>query len=212
MDAGKQPDVCPKHPCQFARAFFTGGAVLIAEQIQRALDVHVFAIDSKFQRRDGFVKQFVPCGGTDDRLIVQKFFHLIRQLVRLHRPHTIKDRFVARKVGVGGQKPIHMGVVHAVEFQTVKDQRSGVGGNFVLHVGHKFAALWIGCVLVIAQAREGHDATRDDVDLFKSFHSVEQFFRVQIGQFPFVISGKTATGIFQPIHVALEFFGVGRWV
>jgi hypothetical protein len=120
VDAGKQPDVCPKHPCQFTASLFTGGAVLIAEQIQRAPFISLPSTVN-FSAAMVSSNSLFHAVATDDRLIVQKFFHLIRQLVRLHRPHTIKDRFVAR-VGVAASPSTWASSM--VEFQTAKDQRS----------------------------------------------------------------------------------------
>ena len=121
---------------------------------------------------------------------MQELFQLIGQLVRLHRTHPVKDGFVARKVSVYSDQSCKVVIVQPVELQPVEYQRRRVGRDLVLTVGHEFGAVAVGGALVIAQARERHDASGDHVDLFIALHCTQQARCIQISQFAFEALSK----------------------
>ena len=136
---------------------------------------------------------------------MQELFHLVRQLVGLHRADPVEDGLVARKIGVLVQQFGEVIVRQLVELQREEHQRRGVVCDFLLHVGHELGPARVGGLLVVAQAREGHDAPGDLIDFLVAQHAVEQTLGIQRGQIAFVIGGEAGAGFLQPVEVAFQF-------
>ena len=111
MHPRKYFDILLENLCKGMRCSFALGPVLVGHEIQRRLEVQRLVAHVKFKPRHCFVEQAVPCGRADSGLIVQEFFQLVRQLVRLHRAHPVKHRFIAGKVRVGIKQRRQMRVV-----------------------------------------------------------------------------------------------------
>ena len=153
-----------------------------ASRLARSVSVSRFSVDSRFssssfardlehQPRHRLVEQAVPGGAAHDRLVVQELLQLVRQLVGAHRAHPVEHRLVAGKIGVLRQQARQMRLVQPVEFQREEHQRRGEGGDAVLHVGHELGPLAVHRVLVVAQAREGHQPPGGHVDLLIGQHA-----------------------------------------
>ena len=104
VHAGKELHMLVKHRRQRACRRLTLGAVGVRQQVQRRLKVQLLrlTLDGEHEPRHGLIKQLVPRACPHDRGIVQVGLQLVRQLVRTHRAHAVKDRLVARKIGVLG--------------------------------------------------------------------------------------------------------------
>ena len=187
------------------RGGLTFAAVTVGQKVQRAFDVVLFAVDLEHQTGDGFVKQLVPRGGPDNRLIVQELFQLIRQLIGAHGAQAVKHGFIARKVRIGVEFRGQNIVGDAVDFQRIEHQRRREGRDLVLTIGQEFRTTRVHGVLVIAQARKGHDAPADHVDLFIALNTGQHLIGAKIGQLALIIGGKGGAFGFQPPHIAGQF-------
>ena len=139
---------------------------------------------------------------------MEEFLHLVRKLVIFHGADTVKDGFIAGKIGLLAQQVGKVIVLQPVQFQREKHQRRGEVGDLLLRVRHELGTTGICGHLVVAQAGIGHDTLGDLVDFLVAQHAIQQFVRVQIRQLAFVIFGKTAAGFFQPVQITLELGGV----
>ena len=102
--------------------------------------------------------------------------------------------------------------IQAVEFKAEKHQRRGVFGDLILRVGHKFGAVAVHRVLVIAQTRERHDPACDDVDLLIGQNAVQHGRCIKACQLALISRRKIGAGGLQPCHIAGEFRAVGAGV
>ena len=107
--------------------------------------------------------------------VVQETLQLVGELIGLHRAHAVEERLVARKIGVSaGEERAQMSIVRSGSSPARRRPAASVNvGDPVLAVGEELGALRIGGLLVIAQARVGHDASRDPVDLLVSPNAVQ---------------------------------------
>jgi hypothetical protein len=167
---------------------------------------------SKAQPCDGFIEQLVPGACADDGGVVQEAFQLVRQLVRLHRAHPVEHGLVARQIGVFGHQRVVAVVVDPVEFEAEEDQRRGHRGDLVLHVGHELRALGIRGLLVIAQAREGHDAAGDHVDLLVALMQVSRSAADRLGQLALVVGREGGAFGLEPVEIARQFRRIRRGI
>ena len=100
VHAREDLDLVREHTRQFARRRFASAAVLVRQQVQRAFDVQVFAIDAKAQARNRFIEQPFP-GVAHHAQIVKELFKFVRKLVRFHCANTPQRGTVARQIGAG---------------------------------------------------------------------------------------------------------------
>ena len=204
VNAGKGADVGAQYLGQLPRTRLALGTVGVGQQVQRALNGQCLAIDLELQAGDGLIEHPFP-SIADDAEIMEEFLHFVGQLIRLHGADAVKHRLVTCKIGVLVEQVGQMIVGQFVQLQCKEHQRRGIIGDLFLHVGHELGAARVRGQLVIAQARVGHDAPGDLIDLFVTQHAVEQPLGVQLGQFAFVVRCKARAGFFQPVQIALEF-------
>ena len=112
-----------------------------------------------------------------------------------YRAEAVEDRLVAGEVGTGGEVRGKRRVVDPVDLEREEDERRGEGGDPVLRVGQELRALGIGGVLVVAQARVGHDAARHRVDPFVALHAVEHPGGVERGKLALVVVREGGAGV-----------------
>jgi hypothetical protein len=143
---------------------------------------------------------------------VEELLQLVRQLVGLHRAELVEDGLVAGEVGVLGEELREVRVLDPVHLEREEDERRGEGGDAVLRVGDELGALGVGGVLVVAQARVGHEAARDGVDLLVAEDAVEEVGGGEGGELALVVGGEAGAGVLEPVHVALELGRVGGGV
>jgi hypothetical protein len=167
---------------------------------------------SKAQPCDGFIEQLVPRACADDGGVVQKTFQLVRQLVRLHRAHPVEHGLVARQTSVFVHQRVVTVVGNPVEFEAEENQRRGHVGDLVLHVGHELRALGVRGLLVIPQAREGHDAAGDHVDLLVAGDAGEQVGGGQLRQLALVVCREGRAFGLEPVEVAHQFRRIRRGI
>jgi hypothetical protein len=179
----------------------------VGQQVQHAFDVQRLVVYLEFQPGDGLVEQTFPCV-ADDAQIMQELLHLVGKLVIFHRADTVEHRLIPRQIRLLAQQVGKVIILQPVQFKREEHQRRGKVGDLLLRVRHEFGTAGIRGQLVIAQPRVRHDAPGDLVDLLIAQHTVQQFVRIQFGQFAFVIFGKAAAGLFKPVQIALELGGV----
>ena len=214
VDAGEKLDVRLEHPGQGMRRRLAPRPHRVGEEVQRGFQVQLFrlSLDGEHQPRHRLVEKLVPGGGPHHGLIVEKLLQLVRQLVRPHRAHPVEDRLVAGKVGIGGQQPGQMVVVQPVEFEREEHQRRGGSRHLVLRISHELRAFGVDGVLVVAQARIGHQPPGDDLDPFVFLHAGQQARRVLPAEPPLIGLGEGGTGALQLCHVGGEFRAIGAEV
>jgi hypothetical protein len=100
-----------------SRSGLAPGSVGVGEQVERAFDVQLFAVHGEGQPGDGLVKEPVPCGGPDGRLVMQELLQLVGELIRLHRAHPVEHRLVTGEPLIASQEPRQMPLVEPVELQ-----------------------------------------------------------------------------------------------
>ncbi len=212
VDAGKQLEIVAKDAGQRMGRGLAPGAVMFGQQVQRGFHPQHLAIDLEFQRGRGFVEQPVPGGGADNGIVVQELFQFVGQLVRTHGAHPVEDRLVAGGT-VGRGKHGLVGLVRdAVEFKAEEDQRRGDVGDLRLQIAQHLGAAGIGGVLVIAQARIGHQPSGDNVDHLIGLDAVQHGGRIQFGQLALPGGGEIIDQIRKPGQIRRQFRRVGTGI
>ncbi len=209
-DAREDLDVLAKDLGQRAGTDLAPGAVVIREQVQRRLDPQRLAGDIEGQAGGGLVKEPVPCGGPDHRIVVQETLELVGQLIGAHGAHAVEDRLVAGRAVSGGEDLAIALFGDAVEFKAEEHQPRGVIGDAVLQIAHLLGARRIGGVLVIAQADIGHQPADQHVDLLIAFDAFQHLCRRKRDQPPLEIAGEIVAGLFQRLEIARKFRRIGR--
>ena len=103
-----------------------------------------------------------------------------------------------------------MAILEAVDFEAKEHKRGRRVGDPLLTIAHELRAFAIGCVLVIAQARIGHQSSGDQVDLFIGMDTAQKTLRIQIGQLALIGCRKLSTGGVAPVEIARHFGSVRR--
>ncbi len=214
VDAGKELDVAVEHLGQCPRCRLTLGAVGIGQQVQGGFEVQLLFLTRDLEHQPGhrLVKKLVPRAGADDALVMQETLQLIRKLVRTHGAHAVKYRLVAGKIGIRGQERLQMPILDPVEFKAEEHQRRGEGGHLILRIGHELGALAVHRVLIVAQARVGHDAPGGHVNRLILLHAFQKCCGIKRGELAFIGGGEIGAGLFQPRHFAVVFRCVRRGV
>ncbi len=214
VDAGEQLHVPREDRRQRPRPRLAPGAHRVRQQVQRRFKVQWLRLPLHLEHQPGhrLVEKAVPGGCAHGGLVVQELLHLIRQLVRAHGAHPVEDGGIAGEVGTLGQSRFQMLIGQAVELQAEEHQRRGEIRHLVLRVGHELGAGGVECVLVIAQARIGHDPPRHRLDPLIAVDAGQHGLGIEIGQPPLEIIGEIAAGLLQPDHVIGKFRCIGRGV
>ena len=203
VHTGKDLDVLGKYARQFFSSCLPFRPLGVGQEIQRGFDVQRLAVDLERQTRDGFIEQAFPRVANNPQ-IVQELFQLVRQLVRFHGADSIKNRLIARKIGVLGQQAFQMVIVKPVQLEREEHQRRGKVGDLFLQIRHELGAVRVGGQLIIAQARKRHDAPGDVVDLFIAQHAFKKTSRIKRSKVVFIVAGKAGTGCLQPFQIAFQ--------
>ena len=214
VDPGKKLDVAAKDLRQSMGRRLAPCADGVGQKVQRRLKVQLFRIplDREHEARHRLVEQLVPRACADHAFVMQELFQLVRKLVRPHRAHAVEHRLVAGKPGVGSQEPCQMRVLKPVEFKAEEHQRRGGRGHPVLRIAHELRALGVDGVLIVAQARIGHQASGKDLDPLILFDADAQGRGIEGRQLALIAGGKPGAQRFKRGHVAGEFRAVRRGV
>jgi len=207
-------DIALENLGQCARPGLAARAVGIAHQVQRRLEAEglVLARDGEFQPGHGLVEKPVPGRGADHRLIMQEALQLVGELMRTHRPHPVEHRLVAGNLGGGGEDGFVSFVVDPVEFKREEYQWRGVVGDLVLAVGQELGAIGVERVLIIAQARIGHQPPGHRLDPLVAADAFQHRAGIEAGQLALIIAGKGGAFALQPAEIAGHFGRVGGGV
>ena len=214
VDAGKKLDVAPEHIGKRMGRRLAPGADGIGQEVQRRFKAQLFRLarNGEHQACHRFVEQLVPRRGTHNAFVMQELFQLVRQLVWPHRAHPVKDRLVAGEGRVGVHQAGQVVVVQPVELQTEEHKRGGGRGHPVLRVAHELRALGVDGVLVIAQARKGHEPPGDDVDAFVFLHACQKARCILSAKLAFVGRRKGRAGTLKLGHVGGILRAICAWV
>ena len=203
MDAGEKLDVLAEHLGQRMGRRFTPRAGGVGQQVEGGFQVKLLGLtfDGEHEAGHRLVEKLVPGAGPDNAFVVEELFQLVRQLVRAHRAHAIENGLVAGESGVCRHEAGKMVVIQPVEFKAEEDQGRGGVGHAVLRVAHELGAFGVHRVLVVAQARVGHEPPGDHVDAFVFLHASQKARCVLATKLAFVSGGKSGAGTLQFRHV-----------
>ena len=204
VHAGKELGLIAQHTRNLARGGLPLGAIAVGQQGRGRLQPQGLTIDDKLQPRDGLIEQAVPCGRTHGGLIVQEFLQLVGQLVGLHGAQPVEDRLVAGQIRIGGEQPIQMRVLQPVDLKAVKHQCGGGVRDPLLRVAEELRPRPIGRVLIVAQARKGHQPPSDQVDLLIGLHTGQHPIGIKVRQLALIGRGKLRAGRVAPVQIAQQ--------
>ncbi len=195
VDTGKQLDVLAKDARHLTCRRLSLRSVMIRQMVQRGFKAFCFAHHIEGQPGDSFVKQPVPRRSAHGRLVMQEFLKLIRQLIGPHGAHPVKNRLVARQIGMCAEPTVQYVILNPVHLKREEHQRCGKSCDPVLSIRHCLGTLGIRRVLIIPKSDKRHDPPADHVDLFVPQHTIQHRRRIQTHQLAFEIAGEIGAGL-----------------